>query len=49
MKKVKEVMSPIHPLLEEGDRLHQAVYVLFKENIRSRGGFQTRPLRGEYP
>ncbi|MBI5582227.1 MAG: hypothetical protein HY892_00235 [Deltaproteobacteria bacterium] len=27
-------MSPIHPLLEEGDSLNQAVYVMFKENIR---------------
>jgi CBS domain-containing protein len=33
-KKVKEVMSPIHPLLEEGDTLNKAVYVMFKENIR---------------
>jgi nucleoside-triphosphatase THEP1 len=33
-KKVKEVMSPIHPLLEEGDSLNKAVYVMFKENIR---------------
>ena len=33
-KKVKEVMSPIHPLLEENDTLNKAVYVMFKENIR---------------
>jgi hypothetical protein len=33
-KKVREVMSPIHPLLEEGDTLNKAVYVMFKENIR---------------
>jgi Mg/Co/Ni transporter MgtE len=33
-KKVKEVMSPIHPLLEEDDSLNKAVYVMFKENIR---------------
>jgi len=33
-KKVQEVMSPIHPLLEEGDTLNKAVYVMFKENIR---------------
>ena len=33
-KKVKEVMSPVHPLLEEGDALNKAVYVMFKENIR---------------
>jgi len=33
-KKVKEVMSPIHPLLEEKDTLNKAVYVMFKENIR---------------
>jgi CBS domain-containing protein len=33
-KKVREVMSPIHPLLEEGDSLNKSVYVMFKENIR---------------
>ena len=33
-KKVREVMSPIHPLLEEEDTLNKAVYVMFKENIR---------------
>jgi CBS domain-containing protein len=33
-KKVKEVMSPIHPLLEEDDTLNKAIYVMFKENIR---------------
>ena len=33
-KKVKEVMSPIHPLLEEDESLNKAVYVMFKENIR---------------
>jgi hypothetical protein len=33
-KKVREVMSPIHPLLEEDDTLNKAVYVMFKENIR---------------
>jgi CBS-domain-containing membrane protein len=33
-KKVQEVMSPIHPLLEEDDTLNKAVYVMFKENIR---------------
>jgi Mg/Co/Ni transporter MgtE len=33
-KKVREVMSPIHPLLEENDSLNKAVYVMFKENIR---------------
>ena len=33
-KKVKEVMSPIHPLLEETDSLNKAVYVMFKEDIR---------------
>lgn len=33
-KQVKEVMSPIHPLLEEEDSLNKAIYVMFKENIR---------------
>jgi len=33
-KKVRDVMSPIHPLLQEEDSLSMAVYVMFKENIR---------------
>lgn len=33
-KKVKEVMSPIHPLLVEEDNINKAIYVMFKENIR---------------
>jgi CBS domain-containing protein len=33
-KKVKEVMSPIDPLLEENDSINKAVYLMFKENIR---------------
>lgn len=41
-KKVKDVMSPIHPLLEEDDSLNKAIFVMFKENIRqplvTRGG-----------
>ena len=41
-KKIKEVMSPIHPLLVEDDTVNKAIYVMFKENIRqplvTRGG-----------
>lgn len=33
-KTVKEVMSPVHPLLEEEDTINKAVYLMFKENIR---------------
>jgi CBS domain-containing protein len=33
-KKVKDVMSPVHPLLEEDDNINKAIYVMFKENIR---------------
>jgi CBS domain-containing protein len=33
-KTVKEVMSPIHPMLEEEDTINKAVYLMFKENIR---------------
>jgi CBS domain-containing protein len=33
-KTVKQVMSPIHPLLEEDDSINKAVYLMFKENIR---------------
>jgi CBS domain-containing protein len=34
IKKVKDVMSPIHPLLKEDDGMNKAIYVMFKENIR---------------
>ncbi len=33
-KKVKDVMSAIHPLLKEEDGINKAVYVMFRENIR---------------
>ncbi|MBE9580568.1 MAG: CBS domain-containing protein, partial [Proteobacteria bacterium] len=33
-KKVKEVMSPIHPVLVEDDSINKAIYVMFKEQIR---------------
>jgi CBS-domain-containing membrane protein len=33
-KKVRDVMSPIHPLLHEQDSLNLAVYVMFKEDVR---------------
>ena len=33
-KKVRDMMSPLHPLLHEEDSLNMAVYVMFKENIR---------------
>ena len=33
-KKVKDVMSAVHPLLHEDDRINKAIYVMFKENIR---------------
>lgn len=33
-KKVKDVMSPIHPLLKEDDSMNKAIYVMFRENIR---------------
>lgn len=33
-KRVKDVMSPIDPLLEEEDTINKAVYLMFKENIR---------------
>ena len=33
-KKVKDVMSPIHPLLKEDDSINKAIYVMFRENIR---------------
>lgn len=33
-KKVKDVMSPIHPVLKEDDGLNKAIFEMFKENIR---------------
>jgi predicted transcriptional regulator len=33
-KKLKEVVSPVHPLLEEDDTINKAIYVMFKENVR---------------
>lgn len=33
-KKIGEVMSMVHPVLEEEDTLNKAVYVMFKDNIR---------------
>lgn len=34
MKKVKDIMSVVHPLLREDDTVNQAIYVIFKENVR---------------
>lgn len=33
-KKVKDVMSPVHPLLNEDDSINKAIYIMFKEKIR---------------
>jgi CBS domain-containing protein len=33
-KPLREVMSPIHPLLGEEDSINKAVYLMFKEDIR---------------
>jgi len=33
-KKVRDVMSPVHPLLKEEDSINKAIYVMFRENIR---------------
>jgi predicted transcriptional regulator len=33
-KKVKEVMAPVHVLLDEEDSISKAIFVMFKENIR---------------
>lgn len=34
LKGIKDVMSPVHPLLKEEDSINKAIYVMFKENIR---------------
>ena len=33
-KKVKEVMSPVHPVLKEEDTINHAIYAMFKEKVR---------------
>lgn len=33
-KKVRDIMSPIHAVLNEDDEMNQAIYTLFKENVR---------------
>jgi CBS domain-containing protein len=33
-KRIKDVMSPLQPLLVEEDSINKAIYVMFKENIR---------------
>jgi CBS domain-containing protein len=33
-KKVKEVMSSVHPVLKEEDTINHAIYAMFKEKIR---------------
>jgi CBS domain-containing protein len=33
-KKVKDIMDGVHPILKEEDTLNQAIYLMFKENVR---------------
>jgi CBS domain-containing protein len=33
-KKVKDIMGPVHPILKEEDTINQAIYLMFRENIR---------------
>ncbi len=33
-KKVKDIMDRVHPILKEDDTLNQAIYLMFKENVR---------------
>jgi predicted transcriptional regulator len=33
-RKVRDVMSPVHPLLKEDDTINKSIYVMFRENIR---------------
>lgn len=33
-KKVKDIMSPVHPVLRENDSMNQAIFVLFKDGVR---------------
>lgn len=34
LKDIRDIMSPVHPLLKEEDSINKAIYVMFKENIR---------------
>ncbi len=33
-KKVGDIMSPVHPVLKEDDSINQAIFAIFKENVR---------------
>ncbi|MBW1739946.1 MAG: CBS domain-containing protein [Deltaproteobacteria bacterium] len=33
-KRVKDIMSPVHPVLKEDDKMNHAIFVLFKEGVR---------------
>jgi CBS domain-containing protein len=33
-KKVKDIMDKVHPILKEEDTINQAIYLMFKENVR---------------
>ena len=33
-KNVKDIMSPVHPLVDENDSINKAIYIIFKEHIR---------------
>jgi CBS domain containing-hemolysin-like protein len=33
-KKVKDIMAPVHPILKEQDTVNQAIYLMFRENVR---------------
>jgi len=33
-KKVKDIMAPVHPILKEQDTVNQAIYLIFRENVR---------------
>ncbi len=33
-KKVKDIMGPVDPILKEEDTINQAVYIMFKKNVR---------------
>ena len=41
-KQVKDIMTPVHSLLQEEDTINQAIYVMFKEDVR-----QPLVLRGK--
>lgn len=33
-KKIRDIMTPVHPILKEEDNINRAIYIMFKEHVR---------------